>query len=149
MVWTPGLESGRPLSFQPLPNFEAVRSDPDEFRAAIDVAAGALAPRAKVDGATAKAHQGQAVLRDALSYYARQGETGGLRAFVAILAELPDGVTQIGKGQKIAAEMADMLTAAMVNDPLLAALVLRLTRVCCSCPRPAAEPGSQSSVWSG
>jgi hypothetical protein len=118
VVWTPGLASGRPVSFQPLPNFEAVRSDPDEFRAAIDVAVGALAPRAKVDGATAKAHQGQAVLRDALSYYARQGETGGLRAFVAILAELPDGVTHIGKGQKIAAEMADMLTAAMVNDPL-------------------------------
>jgi hypothetical protein len=118
VVWTPGLASGRPLSFQPLPNFDAVRSDPDEFRAAIDVAVGALAPRAKVDGATAKAHQGQAVLRDALSYYARQGEAGGLRAFVAILAELPDGVTHIGKGQKIAAEMADMLTAAMVNDPL-------------------------------
>ncbi len=118
VVWTPGLESGRPLSFQPLPNFEAVRADPDEFRVAIDVAVGALAPRARVDGATAKAMQGQAVLRDALSYYARQGEAGGLRSFVAILAELPEGVTQIGKGQRLAREMADTLTAAMVNDPL-------------------------------
>jgi hypothetical protein len=119
VVWTPGLSSGRPLTFAPLPNFEAVRSDPDEFRAAIDVAVGALAPRARVDGNSAKAMQGQAVLRDALSYYARQGETGGLRSFVAILAELPEGVTQIGKGNKLAREMADTLTAAMVNDPLL------------------------------
>jgi hypothetical protein len=118
VVWTPGLEGGRPLTFQPLPNFEAVRADPDEFRAAIDVAVGALAPRARVEGTSAKAMQGQAVLRDALSYYARQGESGGLRAFVAILAELPEGVTQIGRGNKLAADMADTLTAAMVNDPL-------------------------------
>ncbi len=119
VVWTPGLEYGRPLTFQPLPNFEAVRSDPEEFRAAIDMAVGALAPHATVDSAATRAHEGQAVLRDALSYYARQGETGGLRAFVAILAELPDGVTQIAKGQRIAAEMAELLAAAMVNYAFL------------------------------
>ena len=38
---------------------------------------------------------------------------------MAILAELPDGVTQIGKGQRIAAEMAELLTDAMVNYPFL------------------------------
>jgi hypothetical protein len=119
VVWTPGLEYGRPLTFQQLPNFEAVRSDPEEFRAAIDMAVGALAPHATVDGAATRAHEGQAVLRDALSYYARQGETGGLRAFVAILTELPDGVTQIAKGQRIAAEMAELLAAAIVNYPFL------------------------------
>ena len=67
VVWTPGLEYGRPLPLPPLPNFEAVRSDPDEFRAAIDMAVGALAPHATVDGAAARAHEGQAVLRDALT----------------------------------------------------------------------------------
>jgi hypothetical protein len=118
VVWTPGVESGRPLSFPALPDFEAVRADPDEFRAAIDVAVGALAPRAKVDGSSEAAMQGQAVLRDALSYYARQGEAGGLRSFVAVLAELPEGVTQIPRGSRLAAELAHTLIAAMADDPL-------------------------------
>jgi len=118
MVWTPRIDAGRPLTFQPLPDFAAVRNDPDEFRAAVDVAVAALAPRARVDGTTAKAQQGQAILRDALRYYARNNAWGGLRAFVGILAALPDGVSQLGKAERIATEMADTLTAAMVNDPL-------------------------------
>jgi Helicase HerA, central domain len=118
VVWTPRLESGRPLTFQPLPNFQAVLADPDEFRAAVDVAVAALAPRAKMDGPTAKAEQGQAVLRDALNFYAQRGEQGGMRELISILTALPDGVTQLAKGDKLAGEMADTLTAAMVNDPL-------------------------------
>jgi hypothetical protein len=119
VVWTPGLEYGRPLAFAPLPDFEAVRADPDEFRAAVDMAVGGLAPHAIVDSLAGKSHQALAVLRDALSYFARQGETGGLRAFVAVLAELPDGVTQVGQGSRIAAELAAALSAAMVNYPFL------------------------------
>ncbi len=119
VVWTPGHEYGRPLPLPPLPNFEAVRADPEEFRAAIDMAVGALAPHSTVDGDSARRHEGRAVLRDALSYYARQGETGGLRALVAILAELPDGATQIGKGQRIAAEMAELLADAMTTYQFL------------------------------
>ena len=44
VVWTPRVESGRPLTFQPLPGFRAIRNDPDEFRAAVDIAVAALAP---------------------------------------------------------------------------------------------------------
>jgi hypothetical protein len=106
------------LAFQPLPNFAAVRTDPDEFLAAIDIAVAALAPRAKVDSETAKSQQGQAVLRDALKYWVDEGEQGGLSGFVTLLAELPEGVTTLGKGSKLASEMADTLRAAMVNDPL-------------------------------
>ncbi|HEV2638093.1 MAG TPA: DUF87 domain-containing protein [Actinocrinis sp.] len=117
VVWTPRITAGRPLSFQPLPNFAAVRDDPDELRAAIDIAAGALAPRAKVDGNTPKAGLGQAVLREALGYYARHG-SGGLRAFVELLGDLPEGVSNLPSGVKTGAELAERLTAAMVNDPL-------------------------------
>jgi Helicase HerA, central domain len=117
VVWTPRREAGRPLVFQPLPDFTAVRDDPDEFSAAIDAAVASLAPRARVDGPTIKSQLGQAVLRETLRYYARKGSLG-LRAFVGMLAALPEGVSEIAKGEKIAAEMADTLTAAMVNDPL-------------------------------
>lgn len=119
VVWTPRITSGRPLSFQPLPNFAAVRNDPDEFQAAIDIAASMLAPRARVDGKTAKARLGQAVLRDALDYYAEKGGTGGrLGDFIDLLRDLPEDVSALNKGQRLAAELAEILTAEMVNDPL-------------------------------
>lgn len=41
VIWTPRRESGRPLTFQPLPDLAGVVSDPDEFRQAIDVAVSA------------------------------------------------------------------------------------------------------------
>jgi hypothetical protein len=105
------------LSFQPLPDFSLVRDDRDEFQAALDVAVAALAPRARTNGATAKATQGQAVLREALRYYARK-DMSGLRQFIGVLAALPDGVSNIGKAPKLAADMADTLSAAMEIDPL-------------------------------
>jgi len=117
IIWTPRREAGRPLSFQPLPDFAAVADDPDEFGLALDTAVAALAPRAKTDGSTAKAERGRAVLREALAYFARQGGTG-LSGFLDLLAELPDGVTSLAKAQAIAADLAQTLTAAMINDPL-------------------------------
>lgn len=117
VIWTPGRQGGRPLSFQPLPDFAGVIDDPDEFRQAVDAAVAALAPRAKVDGTTAKADLGQAVLREALTYFGTRGG-GDLRAFIRLLADLPDGVSELGNADKLAAGLAQALTAAMVNDPL-------------------------------
>lgn len=117
-IWTSRVDGGRPVTFQPLPNLSAIRHDPDEYRAAVDIAVAALAPRAKVNGDTRKAQLGQAVLRDALHFFARQGEGKNLNHYIGILAALPDGVSNISQGEKIAAEMADSLTAATVNDPL-------------------------------
>jgi hypothetical protein len=117
VIWTPRRDAGRPLSFQPLPDFSLVRDERDEFQAALDVAVAALAPRARTNGATAKATQGQAVLREALRYYAHK-DLVGLRQFIGVLAALPDGVSTIGKASKLAAEMADTLSAAMEIDPL-------------------------------
>lgn len=117
VVWTPRREAGRPLSFQPLPDFGLVRDDADEFGAAIDAAVAALAPRAKVDGATAKAVRGQAVLNEALRHFARSGGEG-IRAFVGVLTALPDGISQLEDAEKIAFEMSQNLTAAMVTDAM-------------------------------
>jgi hypothetical protein len=117
VVWTPRRDAGRPLSFQPLPDFHSVRDDPDELRAAIEAAVAALAPRAKIDGKTAKASHGKAVLYEALSYFAHQDDSD-LKSFVDLLSDLPEGVGRLGKADRIAAELAETLTAAMIIDPL-------------------------------
>jgi hypothetical protein len=117
VVWTPRRAAGRPLSFQPLPDFGDVVNDPDEFAAGVDAAVAALAPRAKVDAQTHKAHLGQAVLRQALMFYARGGRSD-LREFIGLLSQLPDGVSELESAEKIAGDMAQTLTAAMINDPL-------------------------------
>ncbi|GAA0389148.1 hypothetical protein GCM10009530_45310 [Microbispora corallina] len=119
VVWTPGRESGRPLSFQPLPDFASVLDDPDEFTEAVDAAVTALVPRAKLEGRTSKAHLGQAVLREAVEHYGRRGMTG-LTRLIALLDDLPDGVSTIEGASKIASDIAQNLQAAVVMDPLFA-----------------------------
>jgi hypothetical protein len=117
VVWTPRRESGRPLSLQPLPDFAAVLDDPDDFELALDTAVAALAPRARVGGNTAKMDRGRAILREAMAYYARRGGSR-LTGFIDLLADLPDDVTTLSKAVEIADDMAQTLTAAMINDPL-------------------------------
>ncbi len=118
VVWTPGRASGRPLSFQPLPDFAGVLDDEDEFTASVDAAVATLAPHAKITGNTPKASRARAVLREALTYYARRGNRS-LAGFIDMLADLPDGVSQLSSGRSIAADLAETLRAAMVNNPLL------------------------------
>ena len=117
VVWTPRRDAGCPLSFQPLPDFRSVIDDPDELAAAIDAAAATLSPRAKVDGATQKALLGQAVLHEALRHFAHHGGTD-LRSFVSMLSALPADVSQLERAERIAADMAEALKAAMVIDPM-------------------------------
>ena len=117
VIWTPRVTGGRPLTFQPLPDFAPVLDSPDEFNAAIDAAVAALAPRAKVDGKTKQAEQGRAVLKEALMWYARNGHTG-LRGFADLLSDLPADLSQFAKGTKLAHDAGETLKAAMVNDAL-------------------------------
>lgn len=117
VIWTPRREGGRPLTFQPLPDFRGIVDDADEFGEAVDAAVAALAPRANVVANTNKAKLGQAVLREALRHFARQGGTS-LKGFIGLLAALPDRVSGLDNAEKIGADLAQTLTAAMVNDPL-------------------------------
>ncbi len=114
---TPRVTSGRPLSFQPLPDFAPVRESADEFDQAIRSAVEALAPRAGVNGITKLAQQGKAVLTEALLAYAKTGRVG-LRGFTEFLEDLPDGVSRMAKASKLAHDAAETLKAAMVTDPL-------------------------------
>ncbi len=119
VVWTPRKESGRPLSFQPLPDFAGVADDPDEFGEAVDAALAALVPRAKLEAKTARAHLGQAVLREAVAHYGRRGGTG-LGGLIALLDDLPDGVSSLEGAPRLATEMAQHLRAETISDPLFA-----------------------------
>ncbi|PPK64828.1 DUF87 domain-containing protein [Actinokineospora auranticolor] len=118
VVWTPGRETGRPLSFHPLPDFAEVSADADEFAAAVEAAVARLVAHAGIGGKAKGAVRGRAVLREALRHYARTGKRD-LSGFVDVLAELPDGVSGLATGQATAADLAETLRAAMVNDPLL------------------------------
>jgi hypothetical protein len=117
VVWTPRREAGRPLSFQPLPDFGAALDDPDEFAEAVEAAVASLAPRAMLNGRAAKAHLGQAVLRRAIEHYGRSGGTR-LKGLIDTLENLPDGIIDLDDADKIAAGLAQTLTATMINDPL-------------------------------
>ncbi|XVQ84119.1 helicase HerA domain-containing protein [Microbispora siamensis] len=119
VIWTPRKESGRPLSFQPLPDFAGVADDPDEFGEAVDAALAALVPRAKLETKTARAHLGQAVLREAVAHYGRRGGTG-LGGLIALLDDLPDGVSSLEGAARLATEMAQHLRAETISDPLFA-----------------------------
>lgn len=117
VIWTPRRSAGRPLSFQPLPDFSSVVDDEDEFNEAVDSAAAALEPRALIAGNTAKANHSRAVLREALQYYGRQPQTS-LVGFIEMLGDLPQDVSRLNNAAKLAGEVAQNLRAAMVNDPM-------------------------------
>lgn len=117
VIWTPRRSTGRPLSFQPLPDFSTVVDDEDEFNEAVDSAASALEPRALIAGKTAKANHSRAVLREALQYYGRQPQTS-LVGFIEMLGDLPDDVSRLNNASRLAGEVAQNLRAAMVNDPM-------------------------------
>ncbi|MGE2716909.1 helicase HerA domain-containing protein [Mycolicibacterium litorale] len=117
VVWTPRRSGGRPLSFQPLPDFASVLDDRDEFADAVESAVAALEPRALITGKTARANRSRAVLREALRHYGRRQDTT-LPGFIRLLADLPDGVSEIAGANELAAELAQNLRAAVVNDPL-------------------------------
>jgi hypothetical protein len=117
VIWTPRREGGRPLMFQPLPEFGAVLDDVDEFNAAVDAAVEALAPRISAHRAGAKAAQEKAVLTEAMRYFAR-GAGHDLGVFIDLLANLPERVSEQSRGPAIAADLADRLRAVRATDPL-------------------------------
>ncbi|PPK60998.1 DUF87 domain-containing protein [Actinokineospora auranticolor] len=119
VVWTPGRATGRPLAFPALPDFAGVLDDEDEFNAAVEVAVATLAPQVRLTGSTAKADIGRAVLRQVVEHYARGGARG-LPGLIDLLADLPDDVSTLNGATRVAADLAEAMKAAMVNDPLTA-----------------------------
>ena len=116
-IWTPRRTNGRPLAFQPLPDFASVVDDFDEFTEAVESACEALEPRALISGKTQKATRSRAVLREALQHYGRTAEPT-LGEFIRLLADLPEDVSDIAGAHQIAGDLSQNLRAAMINDPM-------------------------------
>ena len=112
VVWTPGVHAGNPLFLSVLPDFSELGEDRDERQQAIEMAAETLGP---IAGARTTLLRG--VLMGALEHFAVRG--GKLADFIALLADLPDGISDIGNAQRHAANMADQLRAAVATNPLL------------------------------
>jgi hypothetical protein len=102
-----------------LPDFGGLLGDIDGFKAAIDGSVATLAPRAGVAGRTRKHRQGQAVLRETLTFFARRGGRD-LRDFIDLLSALPDGASTLVGADKTATELAQALTVAVINDDMFA-----------------------------
>lgn len=119
VIWTPGVDGGRPLSFQPLSVFTDVLDDMDNFRAAVDAAVEVIAPQVNAHRDTVASKRDKAVLTEALWHFARGGGSN-LDEFVSLLSDLPDDASTLTKATTIAAELADRLRSARVNDRLFA-----------------------------
>lgn len=117
VVWTPRITAGRPLAFQPLPDFGPVRDDVDELGLAVDAAVAALAGRVGAAGPTEKAKKRRAVLTEVMRAFAADGGSG-LDTFVERLANLSDGQSKLTDGKKIAQDLAEAIKAEMINDVL-------------------------------
>jgi hypothetical protein len=115
-IWTPGSNSGRPLSLALLPDFGALGDDPDERAQAVEMARATLAPFIGATGAGAKLKEG--VLADALRRFSREGGST-LSGFIDLLSDLPDEVSEIGNARKLASTIADQLRATIATDPLM------------------------------
>jgi len=115
VIWTPGRDRGRPLSFDPLPAFTDILDDPDEFRDSVNAAVEALAPRADAATNTARAAEKRAVLREALTYFGRSGGSD-LAGFIEMLRDLPDEASTVPGAATIAAKLGNLLHVATVND---------------------------------
>ncbi len=118
VVWTPARKSGNPLYLSPLPNFTAVRDDPDELELTISLARDALKETLAL-GSSANVQKKIGVLSAALNYFARNSDSK-LDDFIALLADLPIEATgDITNATKFAVEIADQLRAAKMTSPLL------------------------------
>lgn len=119
ILWTPGKESGNPLTLQPLPDFEAVKGDPEELQDALLMATASLA-EVVAKGATEKAMKKAGILRKSLEFFARNYTAGTLADYADMLKDLPDGAGPgVNREKDLAVEMADAIRVQMTTNPLL------------------------------
>jgi hypothetical protein len=116
VIWTPGRSSGNPISLKLLPDFSAIGDDRDEIDQAVEMARATLTPFVAATGASATLKLG--VLSAALRRFAEQSGSD-LVDLIRLLEDLPEDVSQVSRAQRLAADMADQLHAAMESNPLL------------------------------
>ena len=124
VVWTPGLSSGNPLVFNPLPDFASLVTGEksaelrDQLDAAVAMAQSSLEPLI-APGKGAKDKKSRAVLADALRHFAERGGSE-VRDLIELLRDPPDDVVEgYQGGTKIAQEISELLLSATKTDVML------------------------------
>lgn len=118
ILWTPGLESGNPLQLNPLPDFAAI-DDREELDQATDMARDSLQDIV-AQGNTPTAAMKRGILKAALNHFAESGKPADLDTFITLLLELPPEACEgIPNAPRKAQDMAGMLRAEVLNNPLL------------------------------
>ena len=119
ILWTPGKESGNPLTLQPLPDFDAVKGDAEELQDAVLMANASLSGIV-AKGKTEKAEKKLSILQTSLGFFARNYAVGTLADYADMLNDLPDGAGPgVSKEKALAVEMSDALRAQMTTNLLL------------------------------
>lgn len=117
VVWTPGLEGGRPLSLELLPDLRQSVGTADELEAAVAMTKEMLSPIV-APGRSQKDQHKRGILHKALREFVQTRSS--LVAFIEYLRDLPDkALLGIANEAKMAGEMADTLAAKREQDPLL------------------------------
>ena len=117
-IWTPGCTSGRPFTLRSLPDFSAVRDDPDAFALATATALETLTDLAVVGGG-AKAKRMTGVLAAAVEAFG-QGDGGDIQEFLEFLRRLPiEAAGGISSAPALAREAADNLQSSLYTMPVL------------------------------
>ncbi|MFN5513321.1 MAG: ATP-binding protein, partial [Cyanobacteriota bacterium] len=118
VIWTPGRESGNPLTLEPLPDLAAVAHDPEELDQAADMARDSLQDIV-APGRTQTSMVKRGILKAALLYLAQNGG-GRLPDLIELLGDLPpEAGGGIADAAKKGQGMADSLRAEILNNPLL------------------------------
>jgi hypothetical protein len=115
VIWTPGVTSGNPISLNLLPDFAAI-DDTDEREQAVSMAWSTMI--AFLPGGSEKASRKKGILADAIRHFAAE-KGSAMTDLIALLAELPDGISEDSNAQKLSSEIADQLRAAIAVNPLL------------------------------
>lgn len=116
-VYTPGRSDGRPLNIPLLPDLTALRDDADDLQQAVESCVEALACLVAPGKTTSAAHK-KGILASALHLLASRTMPPTLASLANLLEELPPSADPgIPKAEKLAAEMAGSLRAAIAQKP--------------------------------
>lgn len=115
VIWTPGVNGGNPITLDLLPDFAAIE-DADERSQAIEMARATLT--SLLGGGGTRANRTKGVLADAIRCLAARGGRD-LGDLIGLLTDLPGGVSQDTDAERLAAEIANQLHAAIAVNPLL------------------------------
>jgi DNA helicase HerA-like ATPase len=118
VVWTPGRETGNPLSFEPLPDFSAAGDDGDEIETMISMARESLEPIVAA-GKGVTIDRKKAILSKALRRLSSQG-LNSLDRLIELLDDLPADVgLGLSDEGKLAKSMADSIKSQRETNPML------------------------------